>query len=409
MDTITTETQFTSGVYGKRDRAIVQGRGVFVWDEAGRRYIDCVAGIGVANVGHCHPALTRAIAEQAQTLLTCQEMFYNDRRAELLARLVTVLPEGLARLYLCNSGTEAVEAALKFARLSTGRKGVVAAMRGFHGRTLGALSATHKEKYRAAFAPLVPDFAHVPFGNIERMRTAVTGQTAAVIVEVVQGEGGVRPGTADYFQALRQLCDERGALLIIDEVQTGFGRTGRWFACEHAGVVPDIICLGKAIAGGVPMGAVGIGERVTGLAAGAHGSTFGGNPLACAAALAALAVYEDEGLIVRSAAMGTYFQTSLAAIESPLIREVRGLGLMIGMELKVRAMPIVQALMERGILVLTAGATVLRFLPPLTIGREEIDAVVTAVAEVLEAQTAMSLNDQSEQGIKKCNLVQLSF
>ena len=284
MNTIQLEQQHTSGVYGKRDLAIVRGEGALIWDDEGNEYIDCVAGIGVANVGHCHPAVSAAIAAQAQTLITCQEMFYNDKRAQLLEALVAVLPDGLDRIFLCNSGTEAIEGAIKFARLSTGRTNIVAAMRGFHGRTYGALSATHKKDYREPFLPLVPGFSHVPFENIEKMKTAVTDQTAAVILEVVQGEGGVRPGSSEYFKAVRQLCDETGALLIIDEVQTGFGRTGRWFASEHVGIVPDLLALGKAIAGGVPMGAIAIGPRVTELPTGVHGSTFGGNALACAAA-----------------------------------------------------------------------------------------------------------------------------
>ena len=386
MNTIQIESQFSSGVYGKRERVIVRGQGAMVWDEAERPYIDCVAGIGVANVGHSHPAVVNAITRQAQTLLTCPEMFYNDQRAELLQRLADKLPDGLDRLFLCNSGTEAVEGAIKFARLSTGRSGVVAAMRSFHGRTLGALSATHKAKYRQPFMPLVPGFSHVPFDNIARLETAVTDQTAAVILEVVQGEGGIRPASTVFLQAARRICDERGALLIFDEVQTGYGRTGRWFACQHSGVVPDLICLGKAMAGGVPMGAIGIGPRVIGLTPGVHGSTFGGNPLACAAALATLDVMEQEALPERAAELGTYFIEQLQAVPSPLIREVRGLGLMVGVELKVHAMPIVEALMDRGVLSLTAGTTVLRLLPPLVIGRESLDAVVGALAAVLEEQ-----------------------
>ena len=389
MKTIQLEQQYTSGVYGKRDLAIVRGEGALIWDDEGNEYIDCVAGIGVANVGHCHPAVSAAIAAQAQQLITCQEMFYNDKRAQLLAALVSVLPSGLDRIFLCNSGTEAIEGAIKFARLSTGRTNIVAAMRGFHGRTYGALSATHKKDYRNSFLPLVPGFSHVPFENIEKMRTAVTAETAAIILEVVQGEGGVRPGSTDYFQAVRQLCDETGALLIIDEVQTGFGRTGRWFASEHVGIVPDMMALGKAIAGGVPMGAIAIGSRVTELPTGVHGSTFGGNALACAAAIATLQVIQEENLVERSAELGAYFQERLEQIDSPLIREIRTIGLMVGIELKVRAMPIVNELMARGVMTLTAGPTVLRLLPPLVITRAQLDSVV----EILEAVLA----EQAEQ------------
>lgn len=383
MSTITTEAQYTSGVYGKRDVAIVRGRGARVWDESGREYIDCVAGIGVANVGHCHPTVVSALQRQAQTLITCPELLYNDRRAQYLERLVPHLPAELERLYLCNSGAEAVEAALKFARLSTGRTGVVAAMRGFHGRTYGALSATHRRKYRQSFAPLVPGFRHVPFDNVQRLADAVDEDTAAVILEIVQGESGVRPGAPAYFREAQRLCRQRGALLIVDEVQTGFGRTGRWFACQHADISPDLLCLGKAIAGGIPMGAVAIGPRVCQLAPGQHGSTFGGNPLACAAALATLDVMEEEELPRRAADVGQSFLQRLQAIDSPLVREVRGLGLMIGIELKTYAMPLAQALTERGVLAPTAGSTVLRLLPPLVIEEEDLETVATALEEAL--------------------------
>lgn len=383
MNTIEAEAKFTSGAYGKRDVAIVRGEGATVWDENGRSLIDCVAGVGVASVGHCHPTVVEAITRQAQTLITVPEMVYNDQRAQLLQRLAAILPGDLNRLFLCNSGTEAVEGAIKFARLSTGRTEVIATMRGFHGRSLGALSATFNKKYREPFMPLVPGFDHVPYGNIEKMAEAMAENTAAVILEIVQGEGGVRVGEPDYLQAVRRLCDERGALLIVDEVQTGYGRTGTMFACEYAGIVPDLICLGKAIAGGIPMGAIGISDKIQGIEPGVHGSTFGGNALACAAALAVLDVYEQENLAARSAELGAYFRERLQEINSPLIREVRGLGLMIGVELKIRAMDVVRGLMDRGVLSLTAGPTVLRLLPPLVISKEEIDVVVEAITAVL--------------------------
>jgi acetylornithine/LysW-gamma-L-lysine aminotransferase len=377
------ENQFSSGVYGKRDAVMVRGSGAALWDINGKEYIDCVGGIGVANIGHSHPRLVDALTRQASTLITCQEMFYNDCRAQLLERLAEITPGQLNRFFLCNSGAEAIEAAIKFARLSSGRAGIVATMRGFHGRTLGALSATHKAIYREPFMPLVQGFSHVPFNDIEAMYAAVNEDTAAVLVEVVQGEGGVYPGDPAYFQALRRLCDERDVLLIADEIQTGFGRTGRWFATEHMGFLPDILCLGKAIAGGVPMSVAALGPRIKNLTPGLHGSTFGGNPLACAAALATLDIIEEEDLVGRSAEMGSYFKERLSAIDSPLIREMRGLGLMIGVDLRVRAMPIVKQLMDEGVLVLTAGKTVLRLLPPLVITRDQIDTAVAAIETVL--------------------------
>ena len=255
--------------------------------------------------------------------------------------------------------------------------------RGFHGRTFGALSATHKAIYRQPFMPLVPGFSHVPFADIDRLRAAAGSSTAAIVMEIIQGEGGVYLGSPAFYKEVRQLCDDLGILLIIDEIQTGFGRTGRWFACEHASIVPDILCLGKAIAGGVPMGVTACGPNIQRLPIGVHGSTFGGNPLACAAALATLTILEEEALVARSAEVGEYFKERLQALSSPLIREVRGLGLMLGVDLRVHAMPVVRALMDKGILALTAGKTVVRLLPPLVISRSEVDSVVDALAAVL--------------------------
>ncbi len=392
--TIQQENQFGSGVYGKRAVAIVRGAGTTVWDENGRAYLDCAAGIGVANVGHCHPQVVAAITAQANQLITCQEMFYNDQRSQFQARLAAALPGDLDRVYLGNSGTEAVEAAIKFARLSTGRPGIVAAMRGFHGRTLGALSATHNKAYRQPFEPLVSQFSHVPFGSIERLDVAITEETAAVILEIVQGEGGVRLTDPAYFHAASRLCREREALLIIDEVQTGYGRTGKLFACEHYDLVPDLICLGKAMAGGLPMGAVGIGPRVQNLAPGLHGSTFGGNPVVCAAGTAVLDIFQQTDLIARAAVLGDQFRHRIEALNLPLVREVRGLGLMIGIELRQRAMPFVQALMDEGIIALTAGSTVIRLLPPLTITAGELDRVVAALAHVLTSEGRSAAREQ---------------
>ncbi|MBI4770015.1 MAG: acetylornithine/succinylornithine family transaminase [Chloroflexi bacterium] len=371
------------GVYSKRPITIVRGQGARLWDAEGREYIDCVGGQGAANLGHADPVVAQAIARQARTLISCPEMFYNDRRAELLEKLLSLAPPGLERAFLCNSGTEAVEAAIKFARAATGRAGVVAAMRGFHGRTLGALSATWEKKYREPFEPLLPGFSHVPYNNLEALEAAVTDETGAVILEVVQGEGGVRPGTPEFLCGAQRLCRQRGALLVIDEVQTGFGRTGRTFAVEHYGLEPDLLPLAKSIAGGMPMGATLIGPRVGALPAQSHASTFGGNPLACAAAVAALGRMEELGLPGRAAELGAYFIERLRGINSPGVREVRGLGLMVGIELKGKVTPVLQALMERGVLALPAGLTVLRFLPPLVITREELDVVVEAVREAL--------------------------
>jgi len=385
LDTMTVEGRFTSGVYPKRDVAIVRGLGARVWDEQGREYIDCVGGHGVAIVGHCNPVVVDAICGQAHKLITCPEIFYNDTRAKLLDKLVAIAPEGLGHVYLCNSGAEAVEAAIKLARLSTGRPGIVAAMRGFHGRTMGALSATWEPDYREAFQPLVPGFSHVPYNKPEAMEEAVTENTAAVLIEVVQGEGGVNLGDPTYLQGVRQVCDARGALLIVDEVQTGFGRTGALFACQHYQLHPDLLCLAKGIAGGVPMGAVLFGDRVENIKPGVHGSTFGGNPLACAAALAAIGYILEQDLPGQAARKGRWVLERLSRIEAREIREVRGLGLIIGIELRQRVTPYLRALMDEGVLALPAGRTVLRLLPPLVISDEDLARACDAIEKVLTA------------------------
>jgi acetylornithine/LysW-gamma-L-lysine aminotransferase len=387
MDTATIqalENQYTSGVYTKRPVAIVRGLGARLWDADGKEYIDCVGGQGSANLGHANPAVAKAIAEQAQVLITCPELFYNDRRAQLEEKLVGLAP-GMGRVFLCNSGAEAVEAAVKFARLLTKRSEVVACMRGFHGRTMGALSATWEKKYREPFEPLVPGFSHVPYNDPEALIDAVTDRTAAVILEVVQGEGGVRPGDPVFLRAAQQLCQEKGALLIVDEIQTGFGRTGRMFAYQHDGLEPDLICLAKSIAGGLPMGACLFHARFGELPGQVHGSTFGGNPLACAASLAAIDYLQEHDLPGRAGQLGEWFIGELSKIQSPLIREVRGLGLMVGIELKQKVTPYLQKLMEAGVMALPAGLTVMRFLPPLVIEQSDLQQVVEKVKQVLSA------------------------
>ena len=382
QEIIEIETNHSAGTYAKQPLVIVRGEGASLFDANGVEYLDCSSGHGVANLGHAHPKVAEAIYRQASTLITLFETFPNDKRAELVKK-ITSLVDGLDRVFLCNSGTEAVEAALKFARISTGRKNVVAAMRAFHGRTYGALSATFNKKYREGFEPLVPGFCHVAYKNFQALDEAVTEETAAVILEVVQGEGGVYPASAEYMQAARRLCDERGALLIVDEIQTGFGRTGRMFAIQHYGVRPDLLTCAKSLAGGVPMGAVLIGRSVKNLVPGVHGSTFGGNPLSCAAAVAALTVIEEEDLAGQADAKGHYLMEKLKKIDSPSIREVRGLGLMVGIEMKQKVAPFIKALQERKIIALNAGMTVIRLLPPLVITYEQIDHLVDVLTEVL--------------------------
>ncbi|MBX6341141.1 MAG: aspartate aminotransferase family protein [Thermomicrobiaceae bacterium] len=370
-------------LYAKRDLALARGEGAYLWDAKGRRYLDLMSNYGVNVLGHAHPRVTAAIAHQAATLLNCHQSFASDVRVALLERLLALAPAGLTRAFLSNSGAEAVEAALKFAWVATGRGKVVAAGRAYHGRTLGALAATADKKYREPFAGLLAEAVHVPYGDAEALAAAVDGDTAAVILEPIQGEGGVHLPPPGYLRRAREVASAAGALLIFDEVQTGL-RTGAWFACQHEGVAPDLLCLSKGLANGVPIGATLMTEAVAGaLSGGVHGTTFGGNPLACAAALATLEAIEAEGLLARSAAVGAHLVEAIRALHHAKVREVRGRGLMIGVELRTRATPVLRALQERGVLALPAGSVVVRLLPPLILTEEQADAAVATLAEAL--------------------------
>ena len=377
------EDRHTSGAYTKRPLTLVRGQGSTVWDDAGREYLDLTSGQGVALLGHSHPAVARAVAEQAATMITCVEAFYNDRRAQVYEVLNGLLGGEDWRFFLCNSGAEANEAALKVARLLTGRTGIVATKRGFHGRTLGALGATFNPDYRAPFEGWTPAVTHIAYNDISGADAAITNETAAVLVEAVQGEGGVHLADAEWLRELRRLCTERGALLIVDEVQAGLGRCGRWFAYQYADIVPDVVTLGKGIAGGVPMGAAAWRAELGRIPAATHGSTCGGNPLACAAAIASLTALQEIDAPERAADLGGWLRDELRARNLSAVREVRGAGLMIGIELRTRVTPVLQALQARGILALPAGKTVLRLLPPLVVTRDELAWAVGQIAEVL--------------------------
>ena len=382
------ENQHTSGGYSKRPLTIVRGEGSTLYDDAGNAYLDATSGMGVALLGHGHPAVAAAIAQQASTLITLPEIFYNDRRAEFYGVLSEILPGDLHRYFLCNSGTEAIEGALKVARLLTGRTGIVAAKRGFHGRTLGSLGLTWNQHYREPFVGWTPEnVTHIVYNDLASAEAAITDQTAAVVIEAIQGESGVYPATAEFLQGLRKLCDQRGALLIMDEIQTGLGRTGRWFGFQHGDILPDIVAMGKGIAGGVPMGVVAWRESLGQIEQGTHSSTFGGNPLACAAGVAALTALREIDAPARSAELGSWLLGELRERDLPGVREVRGAGLMVGIELKSRVTPVIQGLQERGVLALVAGKTVLRLLPPLIITPEELRRLADAVEETLNHVT----------------------
>ena len=393
-DIVRKENESMAKVYWKRPLTINLGEGAILWDGDGKRYIDLTSNYGVAITGHCHPKVVEAIKAQTEKLLSCHGTFYNETRSNFLEKLISVAPNGMDRAFLSNSGTESVEFAFKLARRSTGKTGFIATMGGFHGKTMGALSATWNKKYRTPFLPLVPGFKHVPYGNSERMAQAIDDDTAAIIVEPIQGESGINVPPEDYLPQLRELCDDRGVLLILDEIQTGMGRTGKWFACQHHGITPDIICISKAVASGLPMGVTIATENVMSkLKMGDHSSTFGGGPIACAAAGATIDVIKEEGLVERAAKNGDYLMGKLRGLAEKykIIREVRGRGLMIGMELRFDVLKIIMGALERGVLVLDGGRTVVRMLPPLVIDRGQIDTAVSVLDQTLEAEQAERL------------------
>jgi acetylornithine/LysW-gamma-L-lysine aminotransferase len=377
------ELEHQAPLYAKRDIALVRGERAYLYDSEGRRYLDAMSNYGVAVLGHGDPEFAAALADQLATLSTCHQSFFNDIRAAFLDELATIVPEGLTRSFLSNSGAEAVEAALKFAQAATGRPRFVALKRGYHGRTLGALAATADAKYRAPFEPLTPETVHVPFDDVAALDAVIDETVAAVILEPIQGEGGIWPASAEFLVEARRLTGERGALLIADEIQTGF-RTGAPWAISASGVVPDVLVTAKALANGFPIGLTLMTEPIAAaIPAGAHGSTFGGNPLACRAGLITLKALRDRGLYERSATLGAEIVEGVTALRSPKVRAVRGRGLMIGVELKERVTPTLKALQERGVLVLPAGPVTFRLLPPLIWQREQVDELLEALGATL--------------------------
>ena len=376
--------------YARFPLALVRGAGARVWDADGVEYLDFVAGIAVTALGHCHPKVTAALHAQAQTLLHVSNLYHIEPQI----RLAQLLCEHsfADRCFFCNSGAEANEAAIKLARkhakdhLSTDRYEIICMRDSFHGRTLAAVTATGQEKYHHGFEPLVPGFKHVPFNDLKAVERALDSRTCAVLVEPVQGEGGVRVPDPGYLPGLRRLCDAAGALLILDEVQVGMGRTGTLFAYQQSGIEPDILTLAKALANGVPIGALLAREAVAAsFTPGTHAATFGGNPLATAAAVAVVTTMLEERIPEHAARLGKYLLGRLEGLKArhPRIREVRGMGLLIGIEIEGSARDVVQRCMARGLLVLTAGDAVLRMVPPLIITEAEVDRAVAILDQAL--------------------------
>lgn len=379
------DKEYVMQTYGRQPIAIEKGIGAVVWDVEGNSYIDCLAGIAVNNVGHAHPKVAEAICNQAKSLIHTSNLYYTQQQAELAKLLVEVSPHDLA--FFCNSGAEAVEGSIKLARKYTGKGEIIVMKNSFHGRTITALSATGQTKYQKGFEPLAPGFTHVQYGDVDAVEKTISDKTAAVMVEAIQGEGGIVLPPEGYLKKLKDLCEEKEILLIFDEVQTGFGRTGEMFASQTFNVTPDIAALAKGIAGGFPMGAIMATKEVgSAFQPGDHAATFGGGPLACAAAKASIEVILDEDLLSKSRENGKYFKSLLESLKDKyeMIKEVRGSGLMLGMELDMNCAEMVDDMRNRGVLINCTADNVLRFVPPLVIGKEHIDTVISHLDDMLK-------------------------
>jgi acetylornithine aminotransferase/acetylornithine/N-succinyldiaminopimelate aminotransferase len=376
------------------------GHGVYLTDENGTDYLDLLSGIGVSALGYGHPVIEQAIASQAKQLLHTSNLFFHERTAELAVRLTEI--SGMDRVFLCNSGTEAWEAALKLARAysehirATGGKlgtKFLALEHSFHGRTIGSVATTHKLRYRTPFAPVMPDVEFVRFNDIDDLRAHFSDEVCGICIESVQGEGGIHPVSPEFFAAARALCDETGALLISDEIQSGFGRTGKWFGYQHFGIQPDVTTLAKPLAGGLPIGAMLCTERAAAaITPGMHGTTFGGGPLVCAVAIAVIDEIRDTHLLDHVTEVGTFFMDELRALAAkhPAIREVRGLGLMIGVELESEALAkqVASEMLAQRIILNRTSETVLRFLPPYILEKRHVEMAVAALDSILTALTS---------------------
>lgn len=376
------DKKFLMSTYARQDLAVASGKGCRVYDFEGRSYLDLVGGVATCLVGHTNPKVTQAISEQAGQLLNISNLYYSKPQVELARKLCEL--SGLSKCFLCNSGTEANEAALKLAQAATGKKKIIAFKNGFHGRTLGSLSATWKPKYREPFSPLSPAVEFVEYGSLPLLESALSSQTAAVLIEPVQGEAGVVLPPPNYLESVASLCKNSGALLIVDEVQTGNGRSGRYFAYQHSKISPDIVTTAKGLANGVPIGAcLSNLEFKTSM----HGSTFGGNSLSCAAANATVDFILSNNLMQNATDTGNYFMQKLRELKESgsSIQAVRGIGLMIGVDLKEeKAKAAVAACLSRGLLINNTSERTLRFLPPLTLSRNEVDEAIAILSEVLK-------------------------
>jgi len=386
MSTQDREKHIMIPLYSQRDIAITHGQGAYIFDEEGKKYLDLSSQYGVSILGHANEEVNQPIKDQLDKLNSCHRMFFNEARTEHCERLQKHLPAELNKFFLTSTGSEAVEAALKFARAASGVQEIISMTRGYHGRTYGSLSATHSPKYRTPFEPLVPKFTHCKFNDLDSLKEKISDKTAAVILELIQGEGGIIIADKNYIQGVRELCTRHGALLIIDEVQTGMGRTGKMWAFQHYDILPDMICISKGVANGLPLGLTVVTEDISSkIPKGSHGTTFGGNPLSSVAGTATLNFIEEHDLLEQVTELGKYFLDQLSAIDSDKIREVRGLGFMIAIELKEKVSKYLRALQNEGIIAISSGATVIRLLPPYIISKEDIDLTIEKIRSILNS------------------------
>jgi len=381
-----TEDQFMGNIYQRFPVTVERGLGSHVWDANGKEYIDCMGGYGVALVGHCNPRVVKAIKAQLDKIITVHSSLYNKTREQFLENLIKIAPKNLNQVYLNNSGSEAVEAAIKFARKFTGKTGMVAMNGSYHGKSFGSLSVTFSQKYRKSFEPLVEKVSFSPFGDIEALRSTVNSDTAFVIMEPIQGESGIHVAPDVFLQDVRKLCNEKGILLIFDEIQSGLGRTGKMWASQHWETNPDIMCLAKGIAGGVPMGATLVRQDILAcINKGEQSSTFGGNPLSCAAGIATIEALTEDRLVENAAKMGKMFREGLERLKEKhkIIREIRGKGLMIGVEIKFEVKDILFDGIANNLLLLYSGKNILRLLPPLVISESDITKALETLDVIL--------------------------
>jgi LysW-gamma-L-lysine/LysW-L-ornithine aminotransferase len=382
------EDRNLSNLYQKFPVRIERGKGAYVWDTSGKEYIDCMGGYGVALVGHCNPRVVEAIKNQAEKLIVCHMSLYNDTREDFLKKIAAIAPQGLNKIFFSNSGAEAVEAALKFSRRYTGKPGIISMNGGYHGKTFGALSVTYSEKYRKPFMPLLEGVKFLPYNN-PNIENAIDDSIGTVIVEPIQGETGIILPPDRLLQNMRELCTKHKIILIFDEIQSGFGRTGKMWAGEHWKTVPDMMCLAKGIAGGVPIGlTLCKPEIVEAMRVGEHSSTFGGNPLACAAGSATIEALTEDKLVENAAALGNYFKEGLLILKDKhkIVREVRGIGMMLAMELRFDVKNVLLDGIRNGLLMLYSGKNILRLLPPLVMEKRTVSTALEIIDNLLLAE-----------------------